>query len=86
MRDTDLFIGSVGKPLLSALGCICRVDGEGMICEQSGVYRVNCIDCLDRTNVVQTAVARIIIDQQVSSLLPYEQQSNILFLLSFNFP
>lgn len=31
----------------------CWVDKEGMICEQKGVFRVNCIDCLDRTNVVQ---------------------------------
>ena len=28
---------------------------------QSGVYRVNCVDCLDRTNVVQTVFARQII-------------------------
>ncbi|XP_067937896.1 phosphatidylinositide phosphatase SAC2-like [Watersipora subatra] len=46
----------------------CWVDGQGMICEQNGVFRVNCIDCLDRTNVVQTAVARIIIDLQVRKL------------------
>lgn len=39
-----------------------------MICEQTGVFRVNCIDCLDRTNVVQTAVARLVIDQQVRAL------------------
>ena len=23
------------------------------VCEQRGVFRVNCVDCLDRTNVVQ---------------------------------
>jgi len=26
--------------------------------EQSGVIRTNCIDCLDRTNVVQSVIAR----------------------------
>ena len=26
-----------------------------MLSRQSGVYRVNCIDCLDRTNVVQVS-------------------------------
>lgn len=29
------------------------VDNEGLISKQNGVFRVNCIDCLDRTNVVQ---------------------------------
>lgn len=31
----------------------CWKDKDGIICRQSGVFRVNCIDCLDRTNVVQ---------------------------------
>ncbi|KAJ8317170.1 hypothetical protein KUTeg_005074 [Tegillarca granosa] len=35
------------------------VDRKGMICDQNGVFRINCVDCLDRTNVVQTAIARI---------------------------
>jgi hypothetical protein len=30
---------------------------------QSGVYRVNCVDCLDRTNVVQTVFARQIVQR-----------------------
>ena len=36
-----------------------------MICAQRGVFRVNCVDCLDRTNVVQTAIARIVLETQV---------------------
>lgn len=31
----------------------CWVDNQGLIAKQNGVFRVNCIDCLDRTNVVQ---------------------------------
>lgn len=31
----------------------CWRDKQGHICSQLGVFRVNCIDCLDRTNVVQ---------------------------------
>lgn len=31
----------------------CWRDKQGHICSQIGVFRVNCIDCLDRTNVVQ---------------------------------
>lgn len=41
------------------------IDDRGFICEQSGVFRVNCVDCLDRTNVVQTAIARTVLDLQV---------------------
>ena len=43
-----------------------RVDKKGVICEQMGVFRINCIDCLDRTNVVQTAIARIAMETQVN--------------------
>ena len=27
-------------------------------CQQDGVFRTNCIDCLDRTNVLQSLLAR----------------------------
>ncbi|KAH3788858.1 hypothetical protein DPMN_167020 [Dreissena polymorpha] len=46
----------------------CWVDRKGMICEQRGVFRVNCVDCLDRTNVVQTAVARVVMETQCRKL------------------
>lgn len=44
-----------------------RVDQAGVICKQEGIFRVNCMDCLDRTNVVQAAVARVVMEQQVRS-------------------
>lgn len=34
----------------------CWVDNQGLISKQNGVFRVNCIDCLDRTNVVQVGL------------------------------
>jgi hypothetical protein len=34
--------------------------------EQSGVLRTNCMDCLDRTNVVQSACARTALETQLS--------------------
>lgn len=43
----------------------CWIDDDGMICEQRGVFRLNCIDCLDRTNIVQTAIAKAVMDIQV---------------------
>jgi hypothetical protein len=47
----------------------CWLDNEGMICEQRGVFRINCIDCLDRTNIVMTAIARQVMDTQVRNIL-----------------
>ena len=32
------------------------------------MFRVNCIDCLDRTNVVQTAIAKNVIETQLIKL------------------
>ncbi|XP_069695260.1 phosphatidylinositide phosphatase SAC2 isoform X2 [Periplaneta americana] len=46
----------------------CWTDREGRICSQKGVFRVNCIDCLDRTNVVQTALAKAVMEIQFSKL------------------
>ena len=44
-----------------------RVDKVGVILEQRGVFRINCMDCLDRTNVVQSAIARTVLSMQVKS-------------------
>uniref|UniRef100_A0A8C2WY69 Inositol polyphosphate-5-phosphatase F n=1 Tax=Cyclopterus lumpus TaxID=8103 RepID=A0A8C2WY69_CYCLU len=51
------------------------VDQAGVICKQEGIFRVNCMDCLDRTNVVQAAVARAVMEQQLKKLgvMPPEQ-------------
>ena len=35
--------------------------------KQSGVLRTNCMDCLDRTNIVQSAVARQVLEQQLKA-------------------
>ncbi|CDH60949.1 related to sac1-recessive suppressor ofsecretory defect [Lichtheimia corymbifera JMRC:FSU:9682] len=40
--------------------------GEKIVyCKQNGVFRTNCMDCLDRTNVVQSAFARVVLNQQL---------------------
>lgn len=43
-------------------------DQRGMICDQLSVFRVNCMDCLDRTNVVQTAIAKAVLAVQLVKL------------------
>lgn len=49
-------------------------DDNGPICNQSAIFRVNCMDCLDRTNVVQTAIGRAVLESQlvkVGLVAPY---------------
>ncbi|CAG9858735.1 unnamed protein product [Phyllotreta striolata] len=46
----------------------CWRDSQGHICSQNGVFRVNCIDCLDRTNVVQTALGKTVMEIQFCKL------------------
>lgn len=38
------------------------------ISEQSGAVRSNCMDCLDRTNVVQSLIARYVLEKQLFEL------------------
>lgn len=43
--------------------CMCvsyfLVDSEGkIVTQQEGTFRSNCMDCLDRTNVIQSLLAR----------------------------
>jgi phosphatidylinositol 4-phosphatase len=33
--------------------------------QQTGVFRTNCVDCLDRTNVVQTLLAKRMLEKQL---------------------
>ncbi|GAC92538.1 hypothetical protein PHSY_000092 [Pseudozyma hubeiensis SY62] len=39
-----------------------------VLSRQTGVFRVSCLDCLDRTNVVQSAFARHVLTGQLSKL------------------
>lgn len=39
-----------------------------IISEQKGVFRTNCIDCLDRTNIVQTLISRHLTQQIIGKL------------------
>uniref|UniRef100_A0A2M4A9F2 Putative phosphoinositide phosphatase n=1 Tax=Anopheles triannulatus TaxID=58253 RepID=A0A2M4A9F2_9DIPT len=51
-------------------------DQNGPICNQKAVFRVNCMDCLDRTNVVQTALGKAVLESQLVKLglaMPYSQ-------------
>uniref|UniRef100_A0A182N165 SAC domain-containing protein n=1 Tax=Anopheles dirus TaxID=7168 RepID=A0A182N165_9DIPT len=54
-------------PQAGAMGFHWR-DNNGPICNQKAVFRVNCMDCLDRTNVVQTAIGKAVLESQLVKL------------------
>ena len=47
----------------------------GIQCQQTGVFRTNCVDCLDRTNVVQSLFAKRILEKQLQhyNIIQYHQ-------------
>ena len=60
--------------LVNALGDTLKAHGENVIDsgkvieKQTGVIRTNCMDCLDRTNVVQSAFAQYVLQQDLQDL------------------
>ncbi|CAF2405929.1 unnamed protein product [Rotaria sp. Silwood2] len=61
-------------------------DGTAQI-QQTGVFRTNCIDCLDRTNVVQTLLAKRILEQQLQhyNIIKYNETIDSYKQLSHTF-
>ena len=37
--------------------------GEAVILQQEGIFRTNCLDCLDRTNLIQTIIGQMALEQ-----------------------
>ncbi|KAG6453894.1 phosphatidylinositol-3-phosphatase SAC1 [Manduca sexta] len=57
---------------------LCR--GGTVLLRQSGVFRTNCVDCLDRTNVVQSLLARLQLNAALTLLAvarPDEQHPHL---------
>ncbi|KAH8409727.1 hypothetical protein KR222_002853 [Zaprionus bogoriensis] len=65
-ENVSALIEAIG-PEAGAMGFHWR-DQRGMICNQKSVFRVNCMDCLDRTNVVQTAIGKAVLESQLVKL------------------
>ncbi|KZT09631.1 uncharacterized protein LAESUDRAFT_722598 [Laetiporus sulphureus 93-53] len=55
------------------------ISNNTIMSRQRGVFRVNCIDCLDRTNVVESAFARHVLNRQLGAvaLLDQAEESKI---------
>lgn len=54
---------------------LANLEGVEVASVQKGVFRVNCIDCLDRTNVVQTVFGRNILHKMLNKLSICENPS-----------
>lgn len=65
-ENVSALIEAIG-PEAGAMGFHWR-DQRGIICNQKSVFRVNCMDCLDRTNVVQTAIGKAVLESQLVKL------------------
>ncbi|CAF0855686.1 unnamed protein product, partial [Brachionus calyciflorus] len=64
----------------------CWVDKQGFVYQQKNLLRVNCIDCLDRTNVVQMVMAKFVLENQLQTLgilAPYEAKASPELPLEF---
>ena len=72
------------QEIISRLGYF-WADSHGQVCAQRGVLRVNCVDCLDRTNVVQTAIARVILETQLTKLGVVQPEHGLSQHLKMNF-
>ena len=51
---------------------------------QTGVFRTNCVDCLDRTNVVQTLLAKRMLEKQLKHYQLIKPHENIDFYRTFS--
>ncbi len=55
---------------LDIMYTVWRLDSQvsgSPLCQQEGVFRVNCMDCLDRTNVIESVYAREVLQTVVRS-------------------
>ena len=63
-----------------------RVNPEQTILSfQNGVVRTNCMDCLDRTNVVQSLIARFVLEKQLKVLGVIGENNKIVDFENFEF-
>ena len=62
-ENVSLLMDSIGERL-DAIGETVEIGGNNLR-KQSGVLRINCMDCLDRTNVVQSACGQRVLEKQL---------------------
>ncbi|KAG0175793.1 inositol polyphosphate 5-phosphatase [Apophysomyces sp. BC1021] len=52
-------------------------DDNRIVCSQKGVFRTNCMDCLDRTNLVQNEISRLKLQAYLNQLSDRRRQVHI---------
>lgn len=55
-------------PELEQMGYFLLLEDGTLLSAQDGVFRTNCIDCLDRTNVVQSMIAKKVLNDVLPRL------------------
>ena len=74
LKNRETCIGkltAIATTILARTGlfsCTRQVDNTLKICYQVGVVRTNCIDCIDRTNAAQLAIANLMLQHQLSMM------------------
>ncbi|KAL0949308.1 hypothetical protein HGRIS_009384 [Hohenbuehelia grisea] len=58
---------------------MCDAATDGIITDQKGVFRTNCLDCLDRTNFVQDILSRTAVEQYLFLVHREWVNSNVLW-------
>ncbi|VDP06004.1 unnamed protein product [Soboliphyme baturini] len=60
---------------------VSKKNDPGYCKQQEGVFRTNCIDCLDRTNVVQSLLAKYVLESQLKVRYDVRCSGCLTFLL-----
>eukprot|EP00003_Mantamonas_plastica_P011551 TRINITY_DN2129_c0_g3_i2.p1 TRINITY_DN2129_c0_g3~~TRINITY_DN2129_c0_g3_i2.p1 ORF type:complete len:565 (+),score=174.18 TRINITY_DN2129_c0_g3_i2:759-2453(+) len=66
-ENLSLLMERIQNDIDSHLSTTINIDGE-IVMQQNGCVRTNCIDCLDRTNVVQSHIARDVLLKQFKQM------------------
>jgi hypothetical protein len=74
MKHYEICLLSIGSHLIPQRGYFFQ---DVPYKTQRGVIRTNCIDCLDRTNVVQTLYAQMMLPEQAGAVLGMSDDDEI---------
>ncbi|RIA99440.1 SacI homology domain-containing protein [Glomus cerebriforme] len=77
-ENVSLLINDIQDRLESFCFFLIDMETNSPIFYQKGVFRTNCVDCLDRTNMVQTVISKTILDiylRQIESVTRYDTES-----------
>lgn len=71
-RGLSILLGKLRKDISQYGFYESGLDTHEQLRFQRGVFRVNCVDCLDRTNVVQSLIAHEVLSMQIQTVFSEE--------------